>query len=49
MAPKPAQCLLASGQEEGTGALLQDISPANTERDGRMAHLDTDSMPKGAK
>ena len=47
--PKPAQCLLAAEQEEGTGVLVQDMSPANTERDGRMAHLDRESVPKGAK
>jgi hypothetical protein len=47
--PSAAQCLLEAEQEEGTGTALQDASPPNTERDGIMAHLDTESIPKGAK
>ena len=49
MEPRLDQYLLGGGQEEGTGAVLQDMSPANMAREGIIAHLDTGSMPKGAK
>ncbi len=49
MAPSLAQYLLAAEQEDGTGTVLQDMSPAKKVRDGMTAHLDAASTPKGAK
>ncbi len=48
-APRLAQCLLAAEQCAGTGASLQDRSPAKTAREGMTEHLDAESTPKGAK
>jgi hypothetical protein len=49
MVPRVAQYLLAAEQEEGTGTLLHDKSPAKKVLEGIIAHFDTGSTPKGAK